>query len=155
MATFTENYDLIKPGEADYYDIADWNENMDTIDETMAATAGEINTMSEKMGSPADDAGADTLFGRIAGLAEKSGEGSSVIKKIQRRTCNLKETESTTIAIEPVNPAKCFVISERLCDENNVPAKCYGYSLGAEAITATAEKPTWDLIIGFWIIEFI
>lgn len=151
MATFTENYNLIKPGEADYYDIRDWNENMDAIDETMAATAGEINTMDEKMGSPADGAGADTLFGRIAGLAE----GSSVIKKIQRVTCNLKKTESTTIAIEPVDPTKCFVISERLADENDTAAKSYGYSLGAEAITATAENPTWDLIIGFWIIEFI
>ena len=32
MATFTEHYDLIKPGTDDYYDVADFNENMDAID---------------------------------------------------------------------------------------------------------------------------
>ena len=39
MATFTENYSLIKPDQADYYDVADWNENMDTIDAQLAEAA--------------------------------------------------------------------------------------------------------------------
>ena len=29
MSTFTENYDFIKPDNEDYYDIQDFNENMD------------------------------------------------------------------------------------------------------------------------------
>ena len=37
MSTFTENYNLIKPDEADYYDITDFNENMDTLDAALAA----------------------------------------------------------------------------------------------------------------------
>ena len=32
MSTFTENYDFIKPDNEDYYDIQDFNENMDAID---------------------------------------------------------------------------------------------------------------------------
>ena len=30
MSTFTENYDFIKPDNEDYYDIQDFNENMDS-----------------------------------------------------------------------------------------------------------------------------
>lgn len=32
MATFTENLNLKKPTQADFYNVADWNENMDKID---------------------------------------------------------------------------------------------------------------------------
>lgn len=34
MSTFTENYDFIKPDNEDYYDIQDFNENMDAIDDS-------------------------------------------------------------------------------------------------------------------------
>lgn len=36
MSTFTENYDFIKPDNEDYYDIQDFNENMDAIDAQLA-----------------------------------------------------------------------------------------------------------------------
>ena len=36
MSTFTENYDFIKPDNEDYYDIQDFNENMDASDAQLA-----------------------------------------------------------------------------------------------------------------------
>ncbi len=49
MAEFTENYNLIKPSEEDYYDVQDFNENMDTIDAQMAETEAEIEGLGQKL----------------------------------------------------------------------------------------------------------
>lgn len=85
MATFTTNYDLIKPGNDDYYDIADFNENMDAIDGQLSLTEQEVTKVKEevealknsmgqneslsaidkKIGTPADQTNT-TLFGAIA-----------------------------------------------------------------------------------------
>ena len=35
MATYTTNYDLIKPDSEDYYNIEDFNQNADVIDEEL------------------------------------------------------------------------------------------------------------------------
>lgn len=40
MATYTENFSLIKPDDEDYYDVADFNANMDIID-------GELGGMAD------------------------------------------------------------------------------------------------------------
>ena len=37
MTNYTENYNLIKPAETDYYDIADFNANADIIDGALSA----------------------------------------------------------------------------------------------------------------------
>ena len=85
MATFTTNYDLIKPGTEDYYDIADFNENMDAIDGQLSLTEQEMNKVKQeleeiktgmgqsdalsaidkKIGNSSDQTNA-TLFGAIA-----------------------------------------------------------------------------------------
>lgn len=66
MSTFTENYDFIKPDNEDYYDIQDFNENMDAIDAQLAqaeqkaaaiqasiATAEEsLAAINKKLGTP-------------------------------------------------------------------------------------------------------
>ncbi len=49
MATFTTNYDLIKPGNDDYYDIADFNENMDAIDGQLSLTEQEVTRVKEEL----------------------------------------------------------------------------------------------------------
>ena len=49
MATFTTNYDLIKPGNDDYYDIADFNENMDAIDGQLSLTEQEVTKVKEEL----------------------------------------------------------------------------------------------------------
>ncbi len=85
MATFTTNYDLIKPGTEDYYDIADFNENMDAIDGQLSLTEQEmtkvkqeleeiktgmgqsdaLSAIDKKIGNSSDQTNA-TLFGAIA-----------------------------------------------------------------------------------------
>ena len=42
MSTFTENYDFIKPDNEDYYDIQDFNENMDAIDAQLAQAEQKV-----------------------------------------------------------------------------------------------------------------
>ncbi|MCI7658135.1 hypothetical protein [Anaerotignum sp.] len=64
MATFTEHYDLIKPGTDDYYDVADFNENMDAIDTQLYQAERDMAGVSEKIGNPGDE-GEDTLFGLL------------------------------------------------------------------------------------------
>lgn len=64
MATFTEHYDLIKPGTDDYYDVADFNENMDAIDTQLYQAEQDMAGVSEKIGNPGDK-GEDTLFGLL------------------------------------------------------------------------------------------
>lgn len=64
MATFTEHYDLIKPGTDDYYDVADFNENMDAIDTQLYQAEQDMAGVSEKIGNPGDE-GEDTLFGLL------------------------------------------------------------------------------------------
>ncbi len=60
MAEYTENYQLIKPGAEDFYDVADFNGNADIIDrqlklasengETAVALARELSVLSELVG---------------------------------------------------------------------------------------------------------
>ena len=64
MATFTEHYDLIKPGTDDYYDVADFNENMDAIDTQLYQAEQDMAGVSEKIGNPVEE-GEDTLFGLL------------------------------------------------------------------------------------------
>ena len=49
MSTFTENYNLIKPNSEDYYDVSNFNENMDLIDAQMAKTAETMTAMLEQL----------------------------------------------------------------------------------------------------------
>lgn len=67
MATETTNYSLTKPDETDYYDVADFNDNMDIIDVAMAATATQVGTVGDTLdqiatyiGTPENEG--DTLF---------------------------------------------------------------------------------------------
>ena len=53
MATYTENYNLVKPDDTDYYSVSDFNENMDIIDAQLAAN----EVIEEKI-----DAVSDSLF---------------------------------------------------------------------------------------------
>ena len=83
MATYTDNFNLIKPSEDDFYDIQDMNENMDTLDgvleemeqsQTLLAQNQEevqsgIDVLTQRVGTP-DDVGEDTLFG----LMKQGGE---------------------------------------------------------------------------------
>ena len=148
MSTFTENYSLIKPDEEDYYDVADFNENMDTIDTLMAETETEMANISNKIGTP-EDTSTETIFGLL-------NNGGSLIKSIQHVTfAPTKDKTSGSVSISTVDPARCIVIMERLKDTTNSGLKLLNYTLNEDSISITHDTsgPTY-LLYGFWVIEF-
>ena len=150
LATFTENYNLIKPDEADYYDVADFNENMDTLDAAMATVETEIDGISEKIGTPASEG--DTLFSL---LQNNQTAGLSVIKSLQHHLYEVPTgTKGGTISITEVDTTKCIVLFERL--SNNTSSDIgVEYTLNATSIDLVHESTsTSGSLFGFWIIEF-
>lgn len=154
MATFTENYSLIKPDEADYYDVADMNENMDAIDAAMAAAEQEMDGIGEKIGTEADS-GTATLFGQLNGIRSAVAQGGSIIRSIQRVVVELaSNNQSTTVSIDTVDTGKTIVLVENQLDPN--VAFGYSYTLGSSSLAvATHSGYTKDMRLGFWIVEFI
>ena len=146
MTTFTETYNLIKPDEADYYDIADFNENMDGIDTAMAETAAEVAGVSEKIGTAADT-GAETLFGKLNQMAGGAKEGFTAIKSIQKVFAD----DDGTYTINEVVPQNCIVLFTRLRDSSNTGCGNMSYTLHAASLEVAYASMTGG---EFWIIEF-
>jgi len=146
LTTFTETYNLIKPDEADYYDIADFNENMDGIDTAMAETAAEVAGVSEKIGTAADT-GAETLFGKLNQMGSGTKTGLTAIKSIQ----HIPADDDGTYNIETVVPENCLVLFNRLRDSSNTGCGRVEWTL-----TATTLKVSYASMTGgeFWVIEF-
>ena len=147
MSTFTENYNLIKPDEADYYDVADFNENMDTIETLMAETETAMESISDKIGSP-EDTGNNPLFGRL-------NTGGSFIKSMQTVDLSLKSDGVTVTApITSVIPARCLVILDILSTNSNI--QLY-YTLNENSVNASAtyhSSTNLEIRLRFQIIEF-
>ena len=159
MATFTEHYELIKPGAADHYDIADWNENMDTIDGALGAQAAALGEMNGKMGEAADT-GDDTLFGKLNRIATNTAGGAAAgltaIKSIQRVVFNSLKSTAKNIEIQRVVPENCIVLMERLYDADNHGANKFIYTLEAEQLTLEHFGSSMTtLVVGLWIVEFM
>lgn len=150
MATFTENYNLIKPSEEDYYDVQDFNENMDTIDGQMAEQEQQTAAIDEKIGTPTTEG--TTLFS----LLEASDQGNSIIKSIQHVTYQANGyVDGDSIPITTVNPQKSFAIFERLRDSTSTGCIGVQYTLKADAIDFTITSITNQVVwMGFWIVEF-
>ena len=149
MSTFTENYNLIKPDEADYYDVTDFNENMDALDAALAAQETAMAEVSEKIGNPGDSS-SDTVFGLL-----NSG-GNSFIKSMQMVDLSFQSDQTVTEEINPVNPAKCFVHMDRLCDASGYISKMI-YTLSENSISVkstTHLTGTAEMYVRFQIIEF-
>lgn len=149
MSTFTENYDLIKPSEEDYFDVQDFNENFDAIDGQMALTEQEIAGVNEKIGSPAESG--QTIFSLLNNM-----EFPPLVKSIQRVIYHNKKTEST-LSIAPVDPARCIVLMERIYDNYDAGCPYVDYTLSSNLLTVshgTSSYTTYSICRGFWIIEF-
>lgn len=164
MSTFTENYDLIKPDNEDYYDIQDFNENMDAIDAQLAqaeqkaaaiqasiATAEErLEQLHAKIGTPADE-GKETLFGCV------KDRPVSLVKSIQYLRYTIPEqTTSSSLKINEVDPKKCIVLFERLQDHSSFMVRM-DYTLTATALNVVHYSYTsvdnLNNLFGFWIVE--
>jgi hypothetical protein len=161
MSTFTENYDFIKPDNEDYYDIQDFNENMDAIDAQLAqaeqkaaaiqasiATAEEsLAAINKKLGTPPDGQSISSLL----------QNGGSVIRSIQYVVYTAPKSPSYggTVTIQTVNLEKTFVITERL--NNNFDSLInFSYTLSSNAITVKHTGCDVDTVkIGFWVVEFV
>lgn len=152
MATFTENYNLIKPDEADYYDVADFNENFDAIDEVMAAAAQGNESISEKIGSPTDT-GDSTVFGLL-----KTCGGSS-IKSIQRVSISMSSngtsySDSKSASIAPIVPEKCIVLLDRMGDATSFKTRIT-YTLETDTLSVSGSfGASGSVHLLFQIIEF-
>jgi len=149
MSTYTENYGLTMPNEEDYYNVGVYNENLSTLDSELAATSAEVETVSEKIGSPTDT-GSDTVFGKL-------NSGGSLVKSIQTvffdTTANSgTHTQSLTTVVDP---SRCVVIMDRLRDGAGLGTRI-AYSLTADSInlTATHANGNYDFYVKFQIIEF-
>lgn len=144
MATYTENYDLKKPGKDDFYNIDDFNGNMDIIDNALAETS-EIN---EKIGNP-EDAETDTVFGKL-------NKGNSPVKSIQTVDFEMTfDSKTHTKTLDTVvDPKKCFVSMMRLRDRSGLYGRI-NFTLEATAIhvTPTYGSETSELALRFQIIE--
>lgn len=157
MSTFTEHYNFIKPGEGDFYDIQDWNENMDAIDAQMAlneeaiAPIGEkIDGMDSKIGTSADTE-ENSLFGKLHQLSVGFGE-IQLVKSIQHVTYSVpRNTSSGTRSISRVTPERCIVLLERLYDHSG--CSTVNYTLNATSISLTHVSADYPPIFGFWVIE--
>ena len=161
MSTFTENYDFIKPDNEDYYDIQDFNENMDAIDAQLAqaeqkvaaiqasiATAEEtLAAINKKLGTPPDGQSISSLL----------QNGGSVIRSIQYVVYTAPKSPSYggSVTIQTVNLEKTFVITERL--NNNFDSLInFSYTLSSNAITVKHTGCDVDTgKIGFWVVEFV
>ena len=161
MSTFTENYDFIKPDNEDYYDIQDFNENMDAIDAQLAqaeqkvaaiqasiATAEEtLAAINKKLGTPPDGQSISSLL----------QNGGSVIRSIQYVVYTAPKSPSYggTVTIQTVNLEKTFIITERL--NNNFESLLnFSYTLSSNAITVKHTGCDVDTVkIGFWVVEFV
>ena len=147
MSTYTENYNLIKPDETDYYDVQNFNENMDVIDTQMMETTQEIENISEKIGIPTTEG--NTVFSLL-----ENSNGLS-IKSIQRVFYGIAQsTTSGSVSIKTVDPEKCIVIFERLTNSSS-GLIAVDYTLTTESIDIThGTTGTGTFRFGFWIIEF-
>ena len=147
MATFTEHYNLIKPDEADYYDVSDFNENMDTLDAAMAITEQTISAVDDKIGTPATEG--NTLFSLLEG-------NNGFIKSFQRVQFNVTSgsTTHTKALTTSVDPTKCIVLMDKLHDRTGVMK--FVYTLNSNSIDLNVtnyDGNSWEAIVLFQVIE--
>lgn len=158
MAKYTENYDLIKPDDEDYYDVTDFNANMDIIDAELGAVAAQANSgeIADKIGQPSDTV-RNTVFGKLNGFISADGKGVRIVKSIQRVVYRIQaNTYSGTKSINTVNPERCIALFERLYDAHNNGMNSMEYTLSANDVTFTHSgySTSPHVTIGLWIIEF-
>lgn len=128
MAEFTENYNLKKPDQTDFYNIDDFNNNMDIIDtklfEAMEAgqletTVTEIKEITEEiktsLGNAVDENIVPTIFGKLNNIINiLSNISPNVIKNIQSGQYEILSTGDYSsfkpIPISEVNLSKTLFL---------------------------------------------
>lgn len=160
MAKYTENFNLIKPEDDEYYDVADFNENMDIIDAELGAVTAQANSaeIADKIGQPADTV-LNTVFGKLNGFISADGQGVRIIKSIQRVKETVNGHTSPVVKTYPINPvdaSRSIVIMERMGDGDSTSrSPTVEYTFDNTGITISYYfSPGYSVCLGFWIIEF-
>lgn len=169
MANYTENYNLIMPAQEDYYDVQEFNDNMEAIDTGMAeldaevsglgtkldaldtkvtTLSGKINALDAKIGTQNDAAGTNTLYGLLK-------NNVPVFKSWNRYTYSNAASVSTgSISINEVDPTRCIVLVERL---KNLSSELmnYDFTLNSTEISLNHAPigAANHLILAFTVIE--
>ena len=71
MAEFTPNFNLEKPDEDEFYNVAYFNGNMDIIDEALKNAGqseqleSDVTEIKNDIGSPSDISSSPTIFGKL------------------------------------------------------------------------------------------
>lgn len=169
MANYTENYNLIMPAQEDYYDVQEFNDNMEAIDTGMAeldaevsglgtkldaldtkvtTLSGKINALDAKIGTQNDAAGTNTLYGLL--------KNNTPVFKSWNRYTYINGTDvnaSVAIPITPVDASRSFVIVERLRDRYDWLTH-YDFTLEDTQINLEHEQAvTGYLHLAFTVIE--
>ncbi len=134
----TVNYGFNMPDLEDFYNIEDFNENMESIDTIMYENELAVNDMSSEIKSvigETADTGATASTGTVMGkLNYIISAPSSPIKKIIK---GVSSSETVTISVS--DPDKCIVI---LNCEVGVSGSSQAYGDGVHLVSLTATKMT-------------
>ena len=94
----------------------------------------------------------NAILGKINSFVNADGNGVRVVKSIQRLFVSGNGNQN--VAISPVNPERCFVISERLYN-NATYQLFYNYTLEADRLEVNISAGSGqNCYVGFWIVEF-
>lgn len=91
----------------------------------------------------------------MSGIISADGQGVRIIKSIQHKVVTLSTPGTMEVPISPVDASRCVVVSERLYDAYNYTAKAV-YTLADDKIIISPHQgnTTYQIIMGFWIVEF-
>lgn len=156
MATYTEHFNLIKPDNEDYYDVSDFNENMDVIDEELAAVAESASggAVLDKIGVPSDTV-KTTVFGKLNNFLSADGKGVRIIKSIQRVPfSNYPSQTPYSLPIDTVDVSRCIVYYlDHFHDANAKGTLTYTLESSSLNVTYTCGA-RYQRIMEFWVVEF-
>ena len=116
----------------------------DKVDEAIANSS--VQGVLDRIGTPPSG---QTVVSLI------QNTNNSVIRSTQRvvYSANASDTDAQ-VAINPVNPAKSFVFSERLTNSESWTLS-YNYTLNSDSISVTHyQLGSAKLKVGFWVVEF-
>lgn len=162
MANFTDNYNLILPEQEDYYDVQEFNDNMELLDSAVGELAMEVEEVNPKLDSLDDKLTAlDNKIGKSTDVAPNTiygllKAGGQLVKSIQRHGySNGASSFSGVVNISAVDSDKCIVLVERTYNGSDSLLQ-YDYALSDTSITVSHPGYTSAgiLRLAFTVVEF-
>jgi len=141
MASFTENYNLIKPGQEDIYNIGDFNDNADIIDAELkdrVPKTGDISStqiatfdiIAGEFPVPAAGESTKTVAGKIRKFIQDFNSFKTGILTVGMLVNNAVTNNSQL----PVSAAVAKVLQDQVTKINNDLTTVVDYASGFEAV---------------------